>query len=930
MAAAEDLKEIEEVNANCILMANLQHASTLGTQADKAPIYDSDGSAKVHKYNNFYNNEIFNMFTQEEQSPELLDPIPEPYQIQHNDKADESFVKHKALEFEIEHLLRAVVSQDIMSIVQINSVVDTSNLQTKLNRMKEKIENCIIKKEKEYVVLWNNWIKPFKTSKKNKFVPINKVRVSVRTNSITVSQSHVITKKDVNSNSNGLSSTRVDITIKTRRLQPRSNTKNDRVPSASKSSCIKNKGFKVEEQHRNLLLSKNKKHISSECNNVKLAIRNDKFEVVCTMCEQCLITSNHDVCVLNYVNGMNSCNANQSANVSNVANQKKHKPKVWKSKNLGSKERIASPTPSKPRSCLRYSSTGRIFDLKGKIIAFGESECQSDCSNGDNQNGVVKERNQTLAEAARTMLIFSRTSLFLWAKAIATACYTQNRSIIYRRFDKTPYELINGRKLDISFLHSLQPKDKKDCGDNESERELDLLFEAMYDDYIGGQLSALRTTPAAPALANNVSNAMLDMNSFVNPFATPSTSAAESSSSQYMEPSTMHTFYQPYPHEYQWTKDHPLEQVIREPSLPVLTYIQLQTDGDICMYALTVITMEPSNVKEAMKDPAWIDSMRFLPYATHKSFIVFQMDVKTAFLHGTLKEDVYVCQPEGFINVDHPSHVYNLKKSLCGLKQAPKAWYNELSKFFLHNHFKVNTDPTLFIRCFDVDISVVQVYVDDIVFGSTNHRKWERIRTRNSPDMLLVMILQDEFLSKKLVFKFDLFLLTLHSFAMCYGPFAIFLIEEFMVDARHDAREFFHNTNFARTHCDVFFTRSYRMLYDSKFFSLAQLVGVADVAMSRNCALMYLTSSIVDIVHATCLCARYQAKPTEKHLKEVKRIFRYLWGTVNMGLWYTKDYGFELTGFSYTDYVECKDTFMSTSGGTQFLGEKLVGRSSKN
>ncbi|GJS89816.1 hypothetical protein Tco_0772452 [Tanacetum coccineum] len=93
--------------------------------------------------------------------------------------------------------------------------------------------------------------------------------------------------------------------------------------------------------------------------------------------------------------------------------------------------------------------------------------------------------------------------------------------------------------------------------------------------------------------------------------------------------------------------------------------------------------------------------------------------------------------------------------------------------------------------------------------------------------------------------------------------------------------------------------------------------------------LMYLTSSRPDIVHATCLCARYQAKPTEKHLKEVKRIFRYLWETVNIGLWYTKDSGFELTGFSYADYAGCRDTFKSTSSATQFLGKKLVGWSSK-
>ncbi|GKE71194.1 hypothetical protein Tco_1529266 [Tanacetum coccineum] len=177
-----------------------------------------------------------------------------------------------------------------------------------------------------------------------------------------------------------------------------------------------------------------------------------------------------------------------------------------------------------------------------------------------------------------------------------------------------------------------------------SEPELDLLFEAIYDDYIGGQPDTAPTpTNSSPQAANipttsqdvdeleaqqhvqqqdnevpllpktvvdNVSNAMLDGNLLANPFATPSTNTAESSSSQYVDPSNMHMFYQPYPHEYQWTKDHPLEQVIGEPSRPVLTRNQLRTDGDMCMYALTVSTMEPRNVKKAMTDPAWIESIQ--------------------------------------------------------------------------------------------------------------------------------------------------------------------------------------------------------------------------------------------------------------------------------------------------------------------------------
>nr|GEZ08263.1 copia-type Pol polyprotein [Tanacetum cinerariifolium] len=297
----------------------------------------------------------------------------------------------------------------------------------------------------------------------------------------------------------------------------------------------------------------------------------------------------------------------------------------------------------------------------------------------------------------------------------------------------------------------------------------------------------------------------------------------------------------------------------------------------MCMYALTVSTMEPKNVKEVMTDPAWIESMQeellqfkrldhheektviqnksrlvvrgyrqeegtdfeesfalvarmeamriFLAFATHKSFTVFQIDVKTAFLHGTLKEDVYVCQPEGFIDADHPSHVSKLKKALYGLKQAPRAWNDELSTFLLQNHFfKGITDPTLFISRF----------VDDI------------------------LVIKDKL-------------------------------------------------NLDQNGTPVDATKYRRM------------IG----------ALMYLTYSRPDIVHATCLYARYQAKPTEKHLKEVKRIFCYLWGTINTSLWYTKDSGFELTGFLDADYVGCKDTFKSTSGGAQFLGEKLVSWSLK-
>nr|GEX33259.1 hypothetical protein [Tanacetum cinerariifolium]GEY07953.1 hypothetical protein [Tanacetum cinerariifolium] len=163
---------------------------------------------------------------------------------------------------------------------------------------------------------------------------------------------------------------------------------------------------------------------------------------------------------------------------------------------------------------------------------------------------------------------------------------------------------------------------------------------------------------------------------FTNPFCAPTPEVAESSSHN-IGNSNVPTFNQPQVSEYRWTKDHPLEQVRGNSSRPVQTRRQLATDPEMCMYALTVSTVEPKNIKEAMADSAWIEAMQ---EELHQ-FDRLQMDVKTAFLNGPLKEEVYVAQPDGFVDPDHPKKVYRLRKALYGLKQAPKAWYDELSKF---------------------------------------------------------------------------------------------------------------------------------------------------------------------------------------------------------------------------------------------------------
>nr|GFC25506.1 hypothetical protein [Tanacetum cinerariifolium] len=147
-------------------------------------------------------------------------------------------------------------------------------------------------------------ISPDKVSREAKKVP-NIISASSRTKPITTSQPSVMTKKGMNSNSNGLSSTGLDNT-KTRRPQPRSNTKNDRVPSASKSSRSKDKEVKVEEHHRNLLLSEKNKHMTSACNSSKIDSQDVKSKVVYAKCKKCLNSVNHDVCLNNYVNGKKS------------------------------------------------------------------------------------------------------------------------------------------------------------------------------------------------------------------------------------------------------------------------------------------------------------------------------------------------------------------------------------------------------------------------------------------------------------------------------------------------------------------------------------------------------------------------------------------------------------------------------------------------
>nr|GEU61992.1 hypothetical protein [Tanacetum cinerariifolium] len=477
-------------------------------------------------------------------------------------------------------------------------------------------------------------INPLKNSREDNFVPNKHVKARVRTKPIIVSQPHVVIMKEVNSNSNGLSSTGVDNTAKTRRPQLRSNTKND---------------------------------------------KNDKSKVVCGMCKKCLITTNHDVRVLNYVNGVNSYDDNQSANVSNSKNHKKHKPKVKKSKTLGSKERLASPRPRKPRTYPRWSPTREIFNHCGKITESSNSECKSDTSMCDDANASNPQEH--------TNKRFPNSTSFLGR------VYNQRtKKIMAMAFEQRSSKPELQAMTDPGWIDSMQEE---------------LL-----------QFKWLDVCELVP-LSDNI------------------------------KPLT-------------------LKWLLKNKHDEKTTIIRNKT----CLVVRRYCQEEGIDFKESFALVARMEAIRiFLAY--------------------------------GFIDANHPSHVYKLKKALYGLKQALRAWYTQLFTDLMKSRFKMSMIGEMtFLLGLQVNHSPCGKFI-------------------NQSNYVL------EILKK-------------------YGMKTCDLIGTPM-ETKNKL-----DLDMNRTPVDA-----------TKYQSM---IG----------ALMYLTSSRPDIVHAACLCARYQAQPTKKHLKEVKRIVRYL------------------------------------------------------
>nr|GEV11023.1 Gag-Pol polyprotein [Tanacetum cinerariifolium] len=630
------------------------------------------------------------------------------------------------------------------------------------------------------------------------------------------------------------SSTGLVHTARTRRQQPKGNTRNARVPYASKSSRVK-KNVTVEDHRRISLLSKNQKTMSSEfafrrntcfirdMDGVDLLKGNRSIKLytinlydmasaspICLMARATPTKSWLWHQRLSYFNFDTINDLAKNDLVSGLPKFKYAKEHLCPSCEQGKSKRASHPPKPIPNSkqrlhLLHIDLCGpmRVAIINGKRYVLVIVDDHSGYTwvyflrTKDETPELIKNFLKKIYVRLQAPVIIVRTDNETEFKNHALKEYFDSVGIIhetsaaktpqvYNRRTKKIIETMNVTFNELSTMAFEQNSSKTSLQSltsgqisfgleltyapstitpqRPSERDLDILFEPLLNEYLGGQPSeAPRTVPAAPVIQN-----------FQAPFASMSIqdSAPTPTNFSNTQISSHNVDEQSQPHAQQRGNHTSLPTAstvndipnvvfegdflsirlphlpLREPSRSVLTRSQLKTDGDMCIYALTVSIIKPKSVKEALTDPAWIESMQeelhqfirlnvwelvpspngikpltlkwlfknkhdeentvirnkthlvmrgyrqeegidfeesfapvsrmeairiFLAYAAHKGFTVYQMDVKTAFLHGSLKEDVYVCQPEDFIDSDHPSHVYKLKKALYGLKQAPRA-----------------------------------------------------------------------------------------------------------------------------------------------------------------------------------------------------------------------------------------------------------------
>ncbi|GJW18922.1 uncharacterized mitochondrial protein-like protein [Tanacetum coccineum] len=250
------------------------------------------------------------------------------------------------------------------------------------------------------------------------------------------------------------------------------------------------------------------------------------------------------------------------------------------------------------------------------------------------------------------------------------------------------------------------------------------------------------------------------------------------------------------------------------------------------------------------------------------------MDVKSDFLYGNIKEEVYVCQLLEFEDPDFPDRVYKVEKALYGLHQAPRAWHKG-------------------------DILLVQVYVDDIIFGSTKKELCNAFEKLMHEKFQMSSMGELTFFSGLQVQqKKDGIFISLDKYVVEILKKFVFIEVKTASIPMETQKPLLKDENDEEVDVHMY----------------SSMIG----------SLMYLTSSRPDIMFAVCTCARYQVNPKVSHLHAVKRIFRYLKGQPKLGLWYLKDSPFDLVAYTDSDYAGASLDRKSISGGCQFLGNDRI------
>nr|GFA05325.1 putative ribonuclease H-like domain-containing protein [Tanacetum cinerariifolium] len=311
---------------------------------------------------------------------------------------------------------------------------------------------------------------------------------------------------------------------------------------------------------------------------------------------------------------------------------------------------------------------------------------------------------------------------------------------------------------------------------------------------------------------------------------------------------------------------------------------------------------EGIDYEEVFAPVAKIEAIRlFLAYASYMGFNVYQMDVKSTFLYGTIDEEVYVMQPSVFQDTRFPHRVYKVENAMYGLHQALRAWYGTLSKYLLDNSFQRGIiEQTLFIWKHKREFLLVQVYVDDIIFGSSNPKLCREFEA----------LMHDKFqMSAMGELNFSLGLQVLQKkdgIFLSQDKYISDILKKYgYTDIRAAKNPMDRKNPWGKdgTGKDVEFH-----LYRSMIRSL-----------------IYLTTSRPDIMFDVCACARHQVTTKECHLYAVKRIFRYLKGNFKLGLWYPKESPFDFVAYSDSDYGGANQDRKSTTGGLLLIIEdKLI------